>query len=375
MHLLSIVIMLKKITIKILILIIFFIIFHSIWQLFYGIKTGKSIQESIPVIEKPVADFSRFLAEKLTFWIKEMRVSTPLGDFSSKRTISYIVYEWIKLPLILILTTFGMNLLRLSLNKNNLQKLITQNNLKGAVAGAIMGMLTPVCSCTVTNIYIGLVAGGASQKASAAFLFASPALNEFAIIFMFVFGGFFGGIAYIFFGFIASLITAYISNKLGLVPKNILFRIKGFSIKNKKTSSSSVLEKAFDETMIIFKRLIFPILISGLLAGLLVNFNLTLIEIMKKVNFQWWGPILATLAGLPLDINAAAMAPIIASLRNVLPLGTLVSLMMATTVASIPEVSMLFKIIGRKYTLRVVFWYGFYTMLIGLIINFYVLMI
>jgi hypothetical protein len=53
-----------------------------------------------------------------------------------------------------------------------------------------------VPSCTVTNLYVGLVAGGASQRASSAFLFASPALNEFAIIFMFVIVGPVGALIY-----------------------------------------------------------------------------------------------------------------------------------------------------------------------------------
>ncbi|GIV85398.1 MAG: hypothetical protein KatS3mg052_2405 [Candidatus Roseilinea sp.] len=75
------------------------------------------------------------------------------------------------------------------------------------------------------------------------------------------------------------------------------------------------------------------------------------------------------MAGLPLDVNAAATAPILAAVRNFVPLGALVSAMMATTVSSIPEVTMLSRLLSRRGALKVVAWYAAYTMAIGLLIN------
>lgn len=199
-------------------------------------------------------------------------------------------------------------------------------------------------------------------------MFASPALNEFAIIFMFIFGGLWGGVVYVVAGVLASIATAYLSPLLGLNPQHFI-AIKQNACSHQASFANSVIERAFEEALALCRRLFVPVLISGALAGLLVNFNLTVVQVLQRAQFQWWGPIVATLAGLPLDVNAAAMAPILAAVSSFVPLGTLVSVMMATTVASIPEVTMLNQLLSRRNTLKVVVWYAAYTMAVGLLIN------
>lgn len=101
----------------------------------------------------------------------------------------------------------------------------------------------------------------------------------------------------------------------------------------------------------------------------MVNFNLTLVEALKQAGGVWWGPILATVLGLPLDINAASTAPILVALHQIVPLGTLVAAMMATTVSSIPEWAMLNHLLGRVAASKVVLWYGLYVIGLGLLLN------
>lgn len=342
---------------------------HSVWQTSSALSAGKSLPEAIPVLEKPIAGFGNWVGLLLTRWMPDWYIETPLGPLFVKKTVSYTLYEWVKLPIILFLTTFGMALMRLKVGAKGLEKTLGRDDWLGAVGGAVTGMLTPVCSCTVTNLYAGLVAGGASRKASTAFLFASPALNEFAIVFMFTFGGLPGGLMYLGFGFTASILTAYLAPALGLNPGDFVNKIAGLTCHTPHFSEQSPLQAAFGDAQAMLRRLLFPVLLSGLLAGVLVNFNLGLVEVMKDVGYEWWGPIVGTLLGLPLDVNAASTAPILAALSGVVPAGTLVSVMMATTVSSIPEVSMLHRLLGKTATLRLVGWYAIYTMLIGLAIN------
>ncbi|MDW8325136.1 MAG: permease [Anaerolineales bacterium] len=345
------------------------IVAHALWQTLFGLFAGKSLPEVVPILEKPIAEFGKWVGLLLTWWMPDWSIETPLGPLFVKRTVSYTLYEWVKLPLILFLTTFGMALLRLKAGARGLEKTLGRDDWLGAVGGTVMGMLTPVCSCTVTNIYAGLVAGGASRKASTAFLFASPALNEFAIVFMFTFGSLSGGAMYLGFGFVAAVLTAYLAPALGLTPGDFINKIAGLTCHTLHLSKPSPLQAAFVDAQAMLRRLLFPLLLSGFLAGVLVNFNLGLIQVMKNIGYEWWGPIVGTLLGLPLDINAASTAPILAALSGVVPTGTLVSVMMATTVSSLPEVSMLQRLLGKAATMRLVGWYAAYTMLIGLVIN------
>lgn len=330
--------------------------------------SGAEWKDVVPVFEAPIAGVGKALGAALTAWMPTWRIPTPFGPLDLKHTAAYTIYEWFKLPIILFLTTYAMALMRLSIGARRLERTLGRNDLIGAAGGALLGMFTPVCSCTVTNIYAGLVAGGAAPRASAAFLFASPALNEFAVIFMFVIVGPLGGGIYIVAGLIAALLTAYLAPVLGLRPERFVGAIIPLHCRH-DTPRADLLLRAHSEAWQLFRRLLKAVLLSGLLAGVLANFNLTLVEGLKQAGGAWWGPILAVVLGLPLDINAASTAPILAALHQIVPVGTLVAAMMATTVSSIPEWAMLQRLLGRGATIRVVGWFAGYVITLGLVLN------
>lgn len=329
---------------------------------------GSEVKQIVPVFEAPIANAGKALGALLTVWMPAWVIATPFGPLDVKYTVSYTIYEWFKLPIILFLTTYAMALLRLSVSKAWLEQTLGRNDLLGILGGVLLGMVTPVCSCTVTNIYAGLAAGGASRRASAAFLFASPALNEFAIIFMFVIAGPTAGLVYIVAGVLAAILTGYLAPVLGLDPNRFVQR-HILTPACACTGHTSILVRAHQDAWSLFQRLLGVVLLSGLLAGILVNFNLTLVEALTQAGGVWWGPILATVLGLPLDMNAASTAPILVALHQIVPLGTLVAAMMATTVASIPEWAMLQRLLGRTAASKVVLWYAGYVMGLGLLLN------
>jgi len=334
------------------------ILSYAVLQSGIAIFNGTELKQAIPVLEAPIAAFGKSVGAFATTW---------MGNSSMQKTVAYIIYEWVKLPIILYLTTFGMSLLRLSVNTRLLELTLGRNDLGGVLSGTALGIITPVCSCTVTNLYAGLVAGGASMRASAAFLFASPALNEFAIIFIFLAAGPVGCLLYVACGLLAAIATGYMAGWFGLDPARFVRGAMESLIT--KMEHPSLLVRAHVETLRLCKRLLIPVLIAGLLAGILINFNLTLVESLKQIGYGWWGPVVAMLIGLPLDINAASTAPMLLVLSPIVPLGTLISAMMATTVSSIPEVAMLKVLVGKNATIKLVAWYAGYVMAIGLLIN------
>ncbi|GIV85399.1 MAG: hypothetical protein KatS3mg052_2406 [Candidatus Roseilinea sp.] len=263
-----------------------FVLAHAAGQFAGALLSGQPWNQALPVIEKPVADLGKLVGAALTGWVPDVSLPTPLGPLSVRYTAAYMIYEWVKLPILLFLTTFGMTLLRLKAGVRRIEKTLGRDDLFGVLGGTALGMFTPVCSCTVTNLYAGLVAGGASRRASAAFLFASPALNEFAIIFMFVFGGLWGGVVYLVAGVLAAVATAYLSPLLGLNPQHFI-AIKQSACSHQTSSNNSIIERAFEEALTLFKRLFVPVLISGALAALLVNFNLTVVQVLQRAQFQW----------------------------------------------------------------------------------------
>lgn len=342
----------------------------ALGQSAHALRSGAPLEKAIPVLEAPIADLGKWIGAWLTAWIApDLSLPTPLGDVSVRHTLAYAVYEWVKLPIILYLTTFGMTSIRLSLSTERLERTLGRGDALGVLGGIILGVFTPVCSCTVTNLYAGLLAGGAHRRAAAAFLFASPAMNEFAIIFMLLAAGPLGVGLYLLSGAAAAFALAYLCDCFGLSPACLLRTSRTCSHTPASTTRLSALVRAQRETMRLVRRLLLAVLLSGALAALLTNFNLTLVAALHQAGHAWWGPLVATALGLPLDINAASTAPILFALRDVVPLGTLISVMMATTVASIPEASMLIRLIGLRSTLMLAGFYAAYVALVGLLIN------
>lgn len=331
---------------------------------------GAPVEKAVPVLEAPIAELGKWVGAWLTGWIApELSVPTPLGDVGVRHTLAYAIYEWVKLPIILYLTTFGMTAIRLSLSTERLERTLGRGDALGVLGGIVLGIFTPVCSCTVTNLYAGLLAGGAHRRAAAAFLFASPAMNEFAILFMLVAAGPLGMGLYLLSGAVAAFALAYLCDCVGLNPALVPKVGRACAHASHRAGRASVLVRAQRETLHLVRRLLFAVLLSGALAALLTNFNLTLVAALRQAGGAWWGPLAATALGLPLDVNAASTAPILFALRDVVPLGTLISAMMATTVASIPEGSMLIKLIGLRPTAMLAGFYAAYVASVGLLIN------
>ncbi|MDW8396892.1 MAG: permease, partial [Anaerolineae bacterium] len=286
------------------------------------------------MLEAPLVDAGKALGAWLTAWIPaEAEVETPLGDVDLRGTASYAVYEWFKLPVILYLTTFVMAAIRMSISAERLERTLGRGDALGILGGILLGMVTPACSCTVTNLYAGLLAGGAHPRAAAAFLFASPAMNQFATVFMLAATGPLGAALYLLSGGVAASAVALLSDSMHLRPHLGLLHVQSCAV---KSEHKGLLLRAQAEAAQLLRRLLPAVLISGALAALLNNFNLTLVSGLRAAGHSWWGPIAAAGLGLPLDVNAASTAPILFTLREIVPLGTLISAMMATTVASIP---------------------------------------
>ncbi len=306
--------------------------------------------------ERAVADFGKMIGALSTSWMEPSVL---------QKTIAYFVYEMVKLPIILGATTYVLSVIRLSIPRTWLEKSISRDDIVGQSKGVLLGMLTPVCSCVVSPIYAGLVVGGGSTKATAAFLFAAPSMNVFAMAVMAYIGGFTLIGIYLVAGFLGAFLTAQLANKIGiareLLNKEIMNDV--FSVK-----SRNIFAQAGHETWKLMKKLFVALTVTGAVAALLFHFNAVPVEMLKVVAYSWYAPLVA-LVGIPLDVNAASSLPLIAGVFSSIGKGTLVAFMLAMTVTSIPQIFVLAKMYNYATTARLIAWYSFYVAIIGLTVN------
>lgn len=376
---------------------------------------------------KPHTELCKFVGRAFTSWLP----SGPIRNVSE-----YFVYDFFKIVTMLLLTTFVLSCVRMFIGAHRLRRIIGRHDLVGQMGGAALGVVTPVCSCSVAPLYSSLVASGASLPASATFLFAAPAVNEFAIALVLIALGPIGGGIYVALGVVAALITGRLVKPLGLIPRaDALKGLVGagatgarvhfapqpqavpsfamasgqydgainvpatlgvgvaissmasnlgdcepdstptpptqlFSFAQQSRAPAFVILQAAQESWTLLKRLAPFLALAAFLYAVLKQFGWTPQTVMLAFKDVWYGPAIATAIGLPLDVNAASAAPILLPLVQAgLKTGTLISLMMAVTVACIPEGVVLIRLLGMRSVAKLFAWYAGYCMFIGFVLN------
>lgn len=309
----------------------------------------------------PITAFSKWVGHVLTQWLPEH----PITAF-----LEYWIYDFVKVALLLVLTTTLLGFVRRLVGVNWLRRSIGRSDWKGVSAGALLGVFTPVCSCSVTPLYASLVHAGASRQSAGAFLFAAPAVNEFAIVVVLIALGWQGALFYLALGLGAAIITGRYAHKFGLEPCEVCNTPLMQVFHDGRRAPLRMLIESARESAALLRRLLIALLVGTALAAILVNYNLRPVEVMLQIGNAWWSPIVGVLLGLPLDVNAAVALPILLPLAEAgLPIGTLIAVMMATTLASFPEAAVLKSLIGWKGLAKLGGWYFTYCTAIGLLLN------
>ena len=293
---------------------------------------------------------------KLSKWVGEI-LTHLLPDSVLKEVLEHWIYDFTKITLILFITFTLFHNIKKIKYFSFITELLKRKDIVGIATGIFIGIFTPVCSCSVTPIYASLINKGASKQSSSAFLFTAPAINEFALALCFTTLGFYGAFVYLCLGITCGIFTGFIGGKWTIYDNLDCCEIK------KELSF-------FEELKLFFKKLIIPLAIGAFVASLLEKLYKAPMFLISEYKDSILLPFIATIIGLPLDVSAMNAGPIIVPLYETgIGFGTIISLLMAMTVASIPEYIILSKMIGHKSTIKLFFYYACYCVIIGYTLN------
>jgi uncharacterized membrane protein YraQ (UPF0718 family) len=279
--------------------------------------------------------------------------------------------ELIEIAILLHAITFILSWLRHRLGSGWLQRSLGRRDMVGLLAGAFLGLVTPVCSCGVGAVYASLLQNGASAPAAAAFLFAAPAINEFVLLLILVMLGPIGALLYVLAGVAAAVLAGRYAERLHLVPFGLRDDHHHHDHEHAEALAlRTPVQRALHDTFDLTKRLALPIVIATACVALLQMLPVNPIGFVARIGHAWFAPIVAALVGLPLHIETALLGSVFLPLVKIgLPLGTVISLLMATTVATVPEAVVLRRIVGWRGVWSVTGWFFLYTASVGLLIN------
>ncbi|MFG6370789.1 MAG: permease [Turicimonas muris] len=232
------------------------------------------------------------------------------------------------------------------------------NKFLSACCGALLGGVTPFCSCSTIPLFVGFVKSKAPFSTSIAFLLASPIMNPAILTLMGVFFGIETAILYGLCTFIFAVLCGLVLEKFGFEKEIYDISITGGKKELQMWSEltgtfgrklKTVIQTSIFNSLLLLRK-VFPYLLVGTAFGALIHGLLPVSVVQKVAGIPAWFSVpAAALIGIPLYIRTETIIPMATVLQSVgLGPGVLVSLMIGGGGASLPEVSLLSSIFTKK---------------------------
>ena len=280
-------------------------------------------------------------------------ITTKIGQ-----SIHFFIYYTLKIMILLCVIVFTMSYIQSYFPPERTKKIL--GRFKGIFANtisAILGTVTPFCSCSSIPIFIGFTNAGLSTGVTFSFLISSPLVDLGSIILLASIFGFKVAIIYVILGIILAVIGGTIIEKFKLdkyIQKDILNNNScGCSFKKEEelpmyTKKQRILN-AKKETIDTFKSFYLYILV-GVLVGAFIH-NWIPEDIIQKIlgEENIFSVIVATIVGITMYASTFGTLPIAEALYNKgVGIGTVLDFIMSITALSLPSMIMLKRVLKNK---------------------------
>ena len=269
----------------------------------------------------------------------------------------FFLYDSAKILLLLVGMIFAIGLLRTTLNPERVRSFIEGRPLLLAlVLAAILGAVTPFCTCSSIPIFIGFVAAGIPLSVALTFLVASPLINEVAVVML---GSTFGWgptAAYVGAGLGLAIGVGLVLSRFNLRPlvRDFVFSVPaaGAFVPGRRPTLGERVTSARRETRDIVGRVWIWVLVGVAVGAAIHGWVPESFFVEHASASNPFAVPLATLVGVPLYSNAASAIPIGEALfAKGVPLGTVFAFMMSTTALSFPEAILLNRVLKMRLLL------------------------
>lgn len=295
----------------------------------------------------PIDIFAKFVV----FGVFKLSETSKLAE-----SLHFFIYDVIKISILVIFISFLAGTIKTYFSPEKTKAFLSGKHTGlGNILAALLGIVTPFCSCSACPLFIGFVEAGIPLGITFSFLISAPMINEMAIVLLFSLFGLKITFIYIFSGLIIAITGGFIIGKLNLEKYIEPFV---FQLKNKPKSSCCCgceeekitfkhrLEQGKEHSFGIYKS-IWPYVFLGVGIGAWVH-NYVPTEFLLKyagANNPFAVP-LAVILGTPLYAGCAGALPLAYVLvQSGMPIGTVLAFAMAVTAISFPELIILRKVL------------------------------
>ncbi len=289
------------------------------------------------------------MLKELAVWVAYGLAGLPEGGRLGG-ALEFFVYETIKIFALLAVMIFAVSFIRSWFPPERARRLLSHKKIFiGNVLAAMLGIVTPFCSCSAVPLFIGFVEAGVPLGVTFSFLIASPMINEVAVVLLLGMFGLKVAAIYIGAGLAVAITSGIVIGKLGLErwvepqPRRALGLT--LSVERAMTLKGRVAyarRAAADIIRTVWLYVIVAIGIGAFIHGYAPS---DFLARYAGAGNPFAVP-LAVLMGIPLYASAAGIVPVVyALMEKGLAMGTVLAFMMAVTGISFPEMVILRKVL------------------------------
>jgi uncharacterized membrane protein YraQ (UPF0718 family) len=267
-------------------------------------------------------------------------------------SLHFFIYDSIKIFILLTVLIFGISYIQSFFPPERTKKILGPiKGVKGNILGALMGTITPFCSCSSIPIFIGFTSAGLPVGITFSFLISSPLVDLASLLILMSFFGAKIAIAYVIVGLIIAVMGGTIIDKLKM-QKYVESYVLDMEVGEGEVPNLSKKDRVLysrDQVIEIIKRVWLYIFI-GVGIGALIH-NWIPVDIIQVILGQKnaFSVIIASFVGIPMYADIFGTLPIAEALFSKgVQIGTVLSFMMSVTALSLPSMIMLSKVVKPK---------------------------
>ena len=274
--------------------------------------------------------------------------STRIGG-----SIHFFIYDVTKITILLCVLIFVISYIQSFFPPERSRGIMTRfHGVTANIAGALLGTVTPFCSCSSIPVFMGFTRAGLPLGVTFSFLISSPMVDLGSMVLLSGVFGFKVAAAYVVLGLVIAVAGGTIIEHLHMEDQVAGFIRNGRNTALIETVKPTVRERlAYSaEQVIVTFRKVFPYILAGVAIGAVIH---------NWIPDSWienilgggnpFGVVLATLIGIPMYADIFGTIPVAeALLAKGALLGTILAFMMAVTALSLPSIMMLKKAIKAK---------------------------
>ncbi len=296
-------------------------------------------------------------------WLSDL-VAYLLGDLAGLdlagrvgASIHFFIYDVIKIFILLSVLIFSISWVQSYFPPERTRRILGRYNGIGAnILGALLGTITPFCSCSSIPLFIGFTAAGLPLGVTFSFLISSPLVDLASVIMLASIFNWSIALAYVAVGLVLAVIGGTFIGRAGMEGQveDFVYAMPNVELEQQAMTRSERAAYAREQVADIVRR-VWPYILIGVGIGAAIH-NWLPEEVITSLlgEDKWWSVPVATVVGIPMYADIFGTLPIAEALvAKGVGLGTALAFMMAVTALSLPSLIMLKRVV--KMPLLVLF--------------------